>query len=268
MVSLDWQSRKAVYNEAFFTQTCPDVADGAAVHTPEGMAPAGERLIEPFNPKRVLDCGCSTGHYIAGIRHADPAIEVAGFDLAAFAVEKCVESVKDCVFQLDLACQKLPYSDLHFDLVLAFDFLEHQDDEHLPHVMQELTRVCSGKVFCRQPLVRFVVAGADLGKPAYSRPEMKADERWKFIEAMNSMTHQQRLDLTDQHPNIITTATDPACPYHPQERGRGFWIEKFKEYGFEEAWMPEDMYVFPNNIALYSHVSMVFRRIRAPRCNQ
>lgn len=80
-----------------------------------------------FEPRRVIDVGCGTGHLLAALLLLRPEIEVVvGVDLAEAAIRRLHEVVPDArgyvasVYDLDLG-------DEHFDLVLATEVLEHLD---------------------------------------------------------------------------------------------------------------------------------------------
>jgi 2-polyprenyl-3-methyl-5-hydroxy-6-metoxy-1,4-benzoquinol methylase len=80
-----------------------------------------------FEPRRVIDVGCGTGHLLAALLLLRPEIEVVvGVDLAEAAIRRLHEVVPDArgyvasVYDLDLGGEQ-------FDLVLATEVLEHLD---------------------------------------------------------------------------------------------------------------------------------------------
>jgi SAM-dependent methyltransferase len=74
--------------------------------------------------KRVLDAGCGAGYGSAELAHV--AMSVVGADIAAEAVEFAREHYRlpNLVFER-AACSNLPHRDGSFDLVVAFEVIEH-----------------------------------------------------------------------------------------------------------------------------------------------
>jgi len=239
---MDWVERKAVYNEAFFTEQCPIGSQGVA---DEDSAKSVAEWILSFcnSPGKVLDCGCAIGKLVLGFH--ETGVEIVGFDLSSFAIEHAIDAVKDHILLLDCALERLPYADGYFDLSIAFDFFEHQDDEHIETVIGEICRVTSGNILIRQPFTKFNVP---------------ISEREGLIKSFNSLSHKERLALIDNILGITTSVPDMDCPFHPQERGREFFIEKFTNFGFHEYDLDEDAYVFPNPASVCSFNCLYLER--------
>src|SRR5262249_52993072 len=91
--------------------------------------------------KRVLDIGCGTGYGVAELAH-DAALAV-GIDPAAEAFGEA----RDGRAQLIRAsAAALPFPPQSFELVTAFEVIEHLSD--WPHLLEEARRVlCAGGMF-------------------------------------------------------------------------------------------------------------------------
>ncbi len=88
--------------------------------------------------KRVLDAGCGAGYGSAEL--ADVAESVTGIDIAAEAVEyaRAHYPLHNVAFE-QASCTQLPYGDGTFDLVVAFEVIEHL--ENWRDFLQEVRRV-------------------------------------------------------------------------------------------------------------------------------
>jgi len=94
-----------------------------------------------FEPRRVIDVGCGTGHLLAAILRRVPAVEsLVGVDYAAAAIERLKEVVPQArgyvssVYDLDLG-------DEPFDLVVCTEVLEHLDRP--ADALESLRRLCA-----------------------------------------------------------------------------------------------------------------------------
>lgn len=75
----------------------------------------------------LLEIGCGTGYVLAGIREKAPRMALAGAELYPEALPYVSERVPDATL-LQLDARVVPF-DSHYDVVGAFDVLEHIDDD-------------------------------------------------------------------------------------------------------------------------------------------
>jgi SAM-dependent methyltransferase len=104
---------------------------------------------DPPRPARILDAGCGTGRNLVEFGDRGPAV---GVDPSAQAVAFCRQRGLEGVTQATL--ESLPFEDGSFDLLFAFDVIEHIEDDE--RALRELRRVAA-------PGARLVVT-----VPAYS----------------------------------------------------------------------------------------------------
>jgi glycosyltransferase involved in cell wall biosynthesis/SAM-dependent methyltransferase len=93
-------------------------------------------LFEAFQPSSVLDVGCAVGYTVAALR--ERGVEAFGCDISEWAVR---EARSAFVKRLDIATQEI---DGRFDLVLAYDVIDHIAPELLSFSVQNLWRATAG----------------------------------------------------------------------------------------------------------------------------
>ena len=82
----------------------------------------------------LLEIGCGTGFVLVGLHEARPELRVAGSDLYVDALEFAARRLPDArLYQMD--CRQIPFEE-EFDVVCAFDVLEHVDEDDL--VLEEM----------------------------------------------------------------------------------------------------------------------------------
>jgi SAM-dependent methyltransferase len=116
-----------------------------------------DRYVGPDSgTRRVLDVGCGTGSMLGYLsRYGSPE----GVDSEEAAISFCRERGLPGVSVA--AVPPLPFPDGRFDLVTAFDFLEHVDDDE--GALAEVRRVLSpgGTFFVTVPAYRFLWGNQD-----------------------------------------------------------------------------------------------------------
>ena len=93
----------------------------------------------------LLDVGCGTGSVLAELHAASPHLTLTGTEILVSALRYARGRVPD-IELLQLDAHQLPF-DRHFDVVCAFDVLEHfDDDEPVLHEMAKSAREGGGLV--------------------------------------------------------------------------------------------------------------------------
>jgi ubiquinone/menaquinone biosynthesis C-methylase UbiE len=89
-------------------------------------------------PDKVLEIGCGTGYVLSGVRAAFPHASLSASDIYTEGLGYAARRLPDAdLFQMD-ACH-IPFRD-EFDLIGAFDVLEHIEDDEA--VLAQLFQAC------------------------------------------------------------------------------------------------------------------------------
>lgn len=141
-------------------------------------------------PVRGLDAGCGTGRNLVEFKWLG---EFTGVDPSANAVEFCKARGLESVVQAHI--EHLPFDDETFDLVFAFDVLEHLDDDR--RGLRELRRVArpGARLIATVPAYRWLWSQHDdthQHRRRYVRPQLLAAVRatgWRplFATYFNSL---------------------------------------------------------------------------------
>lgn len=86
--------------------------------------------------ERILVDGCGVGMYVKALHPFTQ--EIYGIDIEPEHLDRAAAAVPDAQLQL-AACERLPYPDSYFDLVLSHEVLEHVQDDR--QAAAEMARV-------------------------------------------------------------------------------------------------------------------------------
>ncbi len=125
--------------------------------------------------KNILEIGCGTGFVLSSTRQIYPEAQLCGSDIFTEGLSYAKQRVPDaCLFQMD-ACH-IPYQN-EFDLIGAFDVLEHIDDDQA--ALGQIYQACQpgGGVIVTVPQHRWLWSSTDdyaHHKRRYTRAELLA----------------------------------------------------------------------------------------------
>jgi SAM-dependent methyltransferase len=95
---------------------------------------------DTFPARRTLDVGCATGFVVEALREL--GVDAEGVDVSGYAIEHATAGARGHVRQADLR-RGLPFADGWFDVVTAFETLEHLPPTDIPAALAEIRRVTS-----------------------------------------------------------------------------------------------------------------------------
>ena len=101
-----------------------------------------------FDARRTLDVGCAMGYVVEALREL--GIDAEGVDVSQYAVEHAAPGARGHVRQGNLL-GRLPFDAGRFDVVSAFETLEHLPPDAVPRAVAELRRVTAGWVMATIP---------------------------------------------------------------------------------------------------------------------
>lgn len=122
---------------------------------------------------KFLEIGCGTGLVLSGIQRYFPGLKLSGSEIFSEGLDFAKERLPDVnLFQMD--ARRIPFED-EFDVIGAFDVLEHIDEDEL--VLLQMFRAIrrAGGIILTVPQHRFLWSGVDeysFHKRRYTRRDL------------------------------------------------------------------------------------------------
>jgi SAM-dependent methyltransferase len=161
--------------------------------------------------KRVLDAGCGTGYGSAEL--AQSATEVTGVDIAADAIEYASTNYPIAGLRfIEASCAAVPFPAESFDLVVAFEVIEHLADYRA--FLNECGRVLKpdGLLIVSSPNKRYnAETRSATGPNPFHEHEFEAGE---FVHELERVFPNVRLLLQNR---VESFAFHPAVSFWPAE---------------------------------------------------
>ena len=245
-MSISQKTANGFYDKAYFEKGGYNDENGKPIYDLDYAKRRALQLESLLDLTSVLDCGCANGCLLHGFKMLSKDIEVAGFDISDYAVQNVTEEIRPCVRVGDIT-EHFPYETNGFDLVVGFDVLEHiHGYDKLMSAVSEMCRVAGKWILLRQPMTLWHEGVA--AKP----------EEHSWIVGLNPLTHKARVKLVGWGSKMQPSWPTPVAREHPAEHPREFWIVLFSSFGFQERALPEEMYVFPNDLMFNSFNVLLF----------
>jgi SAM-dependent methyltransferase len=123
---------------------------GGYTYNPKFFKPVVEDMIHYYsltNESSILDIGCAKGFMLHDFKEALPDCTVSGIDISDYCLENSMSSVtKYCQ---KASCDKLPYPDNSFDLVIAIATIHNLDLQGVKQTLKEIERVSKKHAFIK-----------------------------------------------------------------------------------------------------------------------
>lgn len=97
-----------------------------------------------LQPRKVLEVGCALGYLVRAMRVL--GIEAFGYDVSDYAIKNADPLVKEHVRVSDGIT--IPFHD-YFDLVVAFDVLEHIPEPEVYQVLYQISQITDAVFLCQ-----------------------------------------------------------------------------------------------------------------------
>ncbi len=163
------------------------------------------RLAGSRRPLRILDAGCGSGYGAAQLACLGPGVEVVGVDLSeeALAYARAHYSAPNLRFQQG-DCLKLGFADSEYDLVVAFEVIEHLSAAAA--FLTEARRVLSpsGRLLVSTPNRRYYSEERGYTNPFHTR-EYDREE----FDALLAAIFPERAIFSQNHTAAVSFY--PAC---------------------------------------------------------
>lgn len=179
-------------------------------------------LWKHFDVERTLDVGCALGFVVEALREL--GIDAEGMDVSEFAIANANKGAKGHV-RVGSLLDRLPCDDASFDLVSAFETLEHLEPDTVPRALAELRRITR----------RFLVATI----PSFG-PNQHGPDGWLDGKVLPSRIEHYRSLGPDYEGPVPFEDLERDEEGNPVEghltiASFSWWTRRFREAGFERC---------------------------------
>jgi hypothetical protein len=183
---------------------------------------AGYLLWKGFEFRASLEVGCALGFVVEALREL--GVDAWGTDISADALSLASAHVRPCLVQGDLS-RGLPFEDGRFELISAFEILEHLPPERVPEALAELARVCRGHVLATIPSF----GPNPCGPPGWFEGKV----RWSRVEHYRSLGPEY--DGPVPFYDLLKDADGTPIEGHLTIASFGWWTRQFTRAGLERC---------------------------------
>lgn len=116
---------------------------GGYTYQPGRFKKMAKDLIKTYKLKsnsKILDVGCGKGFLLHEMKLLLPKLQIVGFDISKYAINKSTNLIKPCLFY-HKAEKKYPFKNKEFDLVISISTLHNLEIFDLKKAFKEISRV-------------------------------------------------------------------------------------------------------------------------------
>jgi ubiquinone/menaquinone biosynthesis C-methylase UbiE len=122
------------------------------------------------NESKILDIGCAKGFMMYEFKKALPACEVRGIDISRYCKLHAIKKIKKNIKVG--SCEKLPYQNKYFDLVISISTIHNVSKNRIKKSLKEIVRVAKYNSFIRIKVYR-------------NLKEKKKIDKWNVVAKSN-----------------------------------------------------------------------------------
>jgi 2-polyprenyl-3-methyl-5-hydroxy-6-metoxy-1,4-benzoquinol methylase len=104
-----------------------------------------------FKPKKVLDVGCGMGLRMYAMKTY--GLDVEGIEISRFAINSNLFGLADKMVCIDVSLPDLQMGAYQYDLVIAYDVLEHIEPDRLDQTIENIKKMATKNILCSIPFV-------------------------------------------------------------------------------------------------------------------
>jgi SAM-dependent methyltransferase len=171
-----------------------------------------------FPARTALDVGCATGFVVEALREL--GVDSQGVDVSAYAVAHAALGARGHIREGDLR-RGLPFADGAFDVVTAFETLEHLPPGAIRASVAEIARVSGKWVMCTIPSF-----GPNRNGPGGWYQVKVRDDRVAYYESLGP-----RYEGPVPYDDLYRDATGQPIEGHLTVASFGWWTDRFAEAG-------------------------------------
>ncbi|HUY86705.1 MAG TPA: class I SAM-dependent methyltransferase [Acidimicrobiales bacterium] len=179
-----------------------------------------------FDPSNSLDIGCALGWSVEAF--CELGFDAQGVEYSEYAVAHCAPGARGHIHQGDLL-KGLKFSDGQFDLVTAFEILEHLPPESIPVALAEIRRVTKSFLFATIP----TFGPNEFGPDGWFYGKVR-DERLAHYESMRS-SFEGPVPFKD----LMCDRDGNPVEGHLCIASFSWWQKQFEAAGFERSGVME-----------------------------
>lgn len=167
---------KEIYNDLYFKEYRTEVGKSAYAENKElkqNFVRDAKRIVDLFNPRRVLDIGCALGFLVEALR--DLGVEAYGMDISEYAVNNVRDDIKGYC-KVGSIADGIPLElPKEYDLVVTVEMMEHLYPEDAEKAIKNICSITDTVLFSSTP--------DEINDPTHVNVQLP--ETWARIYAYN-----------------------------------------------------------------------------------
>lgn len=128
---------KKYFDHYYFNFNVVDYSNSSEIR--EYFDKLAKNIVDKFNPKTVLDCGCAMGYLVSSLRRL--GVEAFGVDISEYAIFNVEPEIKEYCFNMSITDKLLKELPNKFDLVVCNRILDCMGYEDVAITLNNITQI-------------------------------------------------------------------------------------------------------------------------------